>query len=113
MHELSLAGSILSMVEAAAAREAFTRVVQLRLEVGRLAAVEVHALRFALASLARGTVLDGAEVLIDEPAARAECPGCGQTVDIEARGDCCPCCGAWGLVPRGGDALRVVDLQVL
>ncbi len=113
MHELSLAGGILSMVEEAAAREAFKRVVQLHLEVGRLAAVEVPALRFALASLAPGTVLDGAEVLIDEPGAIAECPGCGQTVDIAAHGDPCPRCGAWGLVPRGGDALRVVDLQVL
>jgi hydrogenase nickel incorporation protein HypA/HybF len=113
MHELSLAGSILALVEEAAVREAFTRVLQLRLEVGRLAAVEVSALRFALESLAPGTVLEGAEVVMDEPPGRAVCPGCGQAVEIVVRGESCPCCGAHGLVPRGGDALRVVDLQVV
>ena len=38
MHEASLAGSILMLVEGAALRERFGRVSQLRLEVGRLAA---------------------------------------------------------------------------
>lgn len=113
MHELSLAGGILALVEGAAQSEAFTRVLQLRLEVGKLAAVEVEALRFALASLAPGTVLEGAEVLIDEPAGQAVCPGCGETVEIAAHGEPCPICGACGMVSQGGDALRVVDLQVV
>jgi len=113
MHELSLAGNILALVEGAAVREAFTRVLQIRLEVGRFAAVEVPALRFALESLAPGTVLEGAEVVIDEPPGSAVCPGCGRGVEIVARGDPCPCCGAYGLMPRSGDALRVVDLQVV
>lgn len=113
MHELSLAGGILALVEGAAQREAFTRVLQLRLEVGKLAAVEVEALRFALASLAPGTVLEGAEVSIDEPSGQAVCPGCGETVEIAAHGEPCPICGVCGLVPQGGDALRVVDLQVV
>lgn len=112
MHELSLAGGILQLVEDAAAREAFTRVLQLRLEVGKLAAVEVHALRFALESLAPGTVLEGAEVVVDEPPGQAWCMGCSQMVEIAARGDPCPSCGGHWLTPQGGDALRVVDMQV-
>lgn len=112
MHELSLAGGILQLVEDTAAREAFTRVLQLRLEVGKLAAVEVHALRFALESLAPGTVLEGAEVVVDEPPGQAWCMGCSQTVEIAARGDPCPSCGGHWLTPQGGDALRVVDIQV-
>lgn len=112
MHELSLAGGILQLVEDTAVREDFTRVLQLRLEVGKLAAVEVHALRFALESLAPGTVLDGAEVLIDEPPGQAWCMGCSQTVEIAARGDPCPSCGAHWLTPQAGEDLRVVDMQV-
>ena len=112
MHELSLAGGILQLVEDTAVRETFTRVLQLRLEVGKLAAVEVHALRFALESLAPGTVLEGAEVVIDEPPGQAWCMGCSQSVEIAARGDPCPSCGGHWLTPQGGDALRVVDMQV-
>ncbi len=40
MHEISLAGGILRMVEEAAAREHFWRVSKLRLEIGALAGVE-------------------------------------------------------------------------
>ena len=113
MHELSLAGGILKLVEDAAARESFARVLQLRLEVGKLAAVEVQALRFALESLAPGTALDGAELVIDEPAGQAWCMGCSQTVEIAARGDPCPSCGGHWLTPHSGEALRVVDMQVV
>ena len=102
MHELSLAGGILKLVEDAAARESFARVLQLRLEVGKLAAVEVQALRFALESL-----------VIDEPAGQAWCMGCSQTVEIAARGDPCPSCGGHWLTPQSGEALRVVDMQVV
>lgn len=112
MHELSLAEAILKLMEDASLREPFTRVLQLHLEVGKLAAVEVQALRFALESLAPDTVLAGAELVIDEPAGSAWCLHCSQTVEIVARGEPCPSCGAWGLTPQGGDALRVVDLQV-
>ena len=112
MHELSLAGGILQVVEDAAAREAFARVLQLRLEVGKLAGVELQALRFALEAIAPGTLLEGAEVLIDEPPGRAWCMGCSTAVEIEQRGDACPACGGHRLTPQGGDELRVVDMQV-
>lgn len=112
MHELSLAGGILKLVEEAALRESFTRVLQLRLEVGKLAAVEVQSLRFSLESLAPGTVLEGAELVIEEPPGQAWCMGCSQTVEIAQRGDPCPACGAAWLTPNGGEELRVVDMQV-
>ncbi len=112
MHELSLAGGILQVVEDAAVRESFARVLQLRLEVGQLAGVQVQALRFALESIAPGTLLEGAEVLIDEPPGQAWCMGCSQAVEIAQRGDACPSCRGHWLTPQGGDGLRVVDMQV-
>jgi len=48
MHEASLAGGVLQLVEDAARREGFTRLISLRLEAGELAGVDVRALRFAL-----------------------------------------------------------------
>jgi hydrogenase nickel incorporation protein HypA/HybF len=100
VHELSLAGGILQVVEDAAAREAFARVLQLRLEVGKLAGVELQALRFALEAIAPGTLLEGAEVLIDEPPGRAWCMGCSTAVEIGQRGDACPPAAGTGSRPR-------------
>ncbi len=112
MHEISLAGGILRLVEEAAAREHFNRVARLSLEAGALAGVEVSALRFALESLAPGTVLDGAAIEIDEPAAIAWCMRCSVSVVISARTDACPRCGTWQLTPTSGTGLKLRELIV-
>jgi hydrogenase nickel incorporation protein HypA/HybF len=76
MHEASLAGGILQLVERTAVRERFARVTHLRLEAGQLAGVESRALRFALEAIAPGTLLDGARIDIDEPPGEAWCMDC-------------------------------------
>lgn len=113
MHELSLAASVLQIVEDAARREAFTRVQRLRLAVPVFAGVEVAALRFALEAVAPGTLLDGAELVLDETAAAARCLDCGLAFEATSATAPCPQCGgaAWQAAP-GTDTLRVVDLLV-
>lgn len=112
MHELSLAGEIVRIVEAAAQRDHFSRVVTLRLAVGALAGVELAALRFALDAMVPGTCLAGAVVEIDEPLGRAQCSRCGEEVTIQSRTESCPRCGGYTLRPTGGDTLRVCDILV-
>lgn len=112
MHELSLAGGIVRLVEDAAQRERFSRVARLRLEAGALAGVEVQALRFALEAITPGTCLDGATIDIDEPQGTAWCPRCACSVEIASRADPCPRCGGFQIQPTGGTGLRVLDLMV-
>lgn len=112
MHELSLAGGVLQVVEEAAAREGFVRVQRLTLEASALAGVELRALRFALESLMPGTCLDGAELQILQPPGQAWCHGCGHTVAIRSRLDDCPRCGSPQLLATGGTELRVHELIV-
>jgi hydrogenase nickel incorporation protein HypA/HybF len=112
MHEASLAGGVLQLVEDTAAQEGFSRLLSLRLEAGQLAGVDVRALRFALESLAPGTLLQGAQIDIEEPDGQAWCLNCGQTVGIAQRGDACPACGSYQLQPTSGMELRVLDMQV-
>jgi len=112
MHEMSLAGGILRVVEDAQARERFSRVKRLTLEAGALAGVETRALRFALEALAPGTCLAGAEITILEPAGQAWCLRCAETVAIHHRLDPCPRCGGHQVQPTGGTDLRVCELIV-
>ena len=112
MHEMSLAGGILQIVEDAAAREGFSRVSSLVLEAGALSGVEVGALRFALEALAPGTLLETAIIQIEEPAGRAWCMPCSQSVTIGSRIDPCPRCGGWQLTPTEGTELKVRELIV-
>jgi hydrogenase nickel incorporation protein HypA/HybF len=112
MHELSLAGGILQLVEDAAKREHFSRVKLLHLEAGALSGVEIRALRFALDAIKPGTCLAEARIEIDEPPGQAWCLACNQCVAIQSRLDPCPQCGGVRLQPTGGTDLRVVDLLV-
>lgn len=112
MHELSLAGGILKIVDDAAARECFARVRRLTLTVGALAGIEESALRFALEALAPGTVLQGAEIVLQHQPATAWCLSCSTSVLIKSRLDSCPRCGGNWLQVTGGTDLQVKDLIV-
>ncbi|TXH76870.1 hydrogenase maturation nickel metallochaperone HypA [Thiobacillus sp.] len=112
MHEASLAGGVLQLVEEAARNECFSRLLALRLEAGALAGVDVRALRFALECLAPGTLLEGARIEIVEPPGRAWCLACSQTVTIGQHGDACPSCGSYQLQVTDGMELRVLDMSV-
>ncbi len=112
MHELSLATNVLQIVESAAARESFFRVRSLHLSVPALAGVEIEAFRFALESLAPRTVLDGADIIIDEPASRGHCLDCNAAIHICAHEDPCPLCGGYRWQSDSDRGIRVVDLLV-
>ncbi|MBA3057243.1 MAG: hydrogenase maturation nickel metallochaperone HypA [Gammaproteobacteria bacterium] len=112
MHEASIAGGILKLVEDVRQREGFRRVTVLRIEAGQLAGVEGRALRFALEALAPGTCLQQARIDIDEPSGQAWCLPCGETIAIKQRGDACPLCGLYQLQATGGTELRVVEMLV-
>jgi len=112
MHEASLAGGILKLVEDSARREGFRHVTVLRLEVGKLAGVELRALRFALEAMAPGTLLDGARLEFEEPEGQAWCLACNQSVPLASRGMACAHCGSYQLQPTGGTELRVIDMLV-
>ena len=112
MHELSLAASILQIVEAAARKDDFVRVRSLHLSVPALAGVEVGALRFALQSLAPHTLLAGAEVVVDEPLSQALCLDCKCDIEVAAHDQACPRCGGHCWQVTVGAELRVVDLLV-
>lgn len=112
MHEVSLAGNILQMVENARMREPFERVTLLRLQAGALVAVDIAALRFALESMAPGTCLEGAQIAIDEQAAMGWCARCSQSVAIFSRLDLCPLCEGACVQPTSGTDLTITDLRV-
>jgi len=112
MHEMSLAESVRDLIEAQAAKERFHRVRTVELEIGRFAAVDVPALRFALGIALRGTPAEGADLVIAEPAGQACCMQCSRTVELVQRGDPCPACGSYQLTVVGGDHMRVSGLVV-
>lgn len=112
MHELSLAMGIVDIITDAARKQPFARVARVRVAVGALAHVEPEALSFGFEMAAKGTVAEGAALSIERPAGAGRCLDCGAEVSLERRGDPCAACGGFAVEVRGGDDLRVIDLEV-
>jgi hydrogenase nickel incorporation protein HypA/HybF len=112
VHELSLSEGMLGLIQDSARRDGFARVRTVWLEIGRLAGVEVEALRFCFDAVTRGSCAEGATLEIERPPGRAWCLGCGDSVTIEDAQAGCPRCGGHQLQVTGGNEMRIKELEV-
>ena len=112
MHARALAESVREIVDEAARAGGAQRVKAVRLEIGKLAAVEVEAMRFAFDVVKRGSLADAARLEIVEPDGAAWCMRCSRPVAISRRGQACPGCAGYQLQVTGGDGLRVIDIEI-
>ena len=108
MHELVLMERMVAEVEA---RVRPSRVGCVRMQIGQLAGVLPETLEFCFALCARGTVLDGARLQIDEVCGRGRCRRCGGTVAMETVTDRCPC-GSAEIEVQSGRELRIATLEL-
>lgn len=112
MHEMSIAENILQLIEEAAAREHFSRVRCIRLEIGQLAAVEPEALRFCFDAVTRHGVAQGATLEILPLPGSGWCTQCRINVSMTESLGACPQCGGYQLQVTGGMEMRIKDLEV-
>lgn len=112
MHELSLAESLVELVEDEALKQGFGRVRKIRLEVGALSGVEPEALRFGFEVAAQRTCAEGAELEILRPPGEAWCFACERTVTIAEYYDGCSHCGGHRLQVTGGRQFQLKELEV-
>jgi len=113
MHELSLAESVINIIEDAAAKQHFGQVRAIRLEIGSLSGVESEALRFCFDAVARDTVAQDARLEIIEVCGTGHCARCGTTSPVHTMFDSCPTCGEIALQVSGGTEMRVKELEVV
>jgi hydrogenase nickel incorporation protein HypA/HybF len=64
MHEVSIAGALLRTLEDSAQQAGLTRVTRVSVDLGANAGVSPEALTFALEVVSKGTMAEGAEVMI-------------------------------------------------
>lgn len=112
MHELSLAESILQLIEDAAVEQKFTQVKTVWLEIGQLACVEQESLRFFFAVITEDSIARQAKLEIIEITGQAMCDQCHQVTMIAAYHQACPQCGGYGLNVTQGDGMRIKELEV-
>ncbi len=109
MHELSIAESVVNI----AIRHADGRPVsKVELEVGHLRQVVPSALQFAFELLASGTVLEGAELVIEDVPARGRCRACAAETTMSAFPLQCGSCAGLDMEVVAGEELLVSALEL-
>lgn len=109
MHELAIAGHVVDI----ATRHADGRkVTKVYLKVGHLRQVVPSALSFSFELVARGTVIEGADLDLEELPATGQCRDCGAETRLETFPLQCKACG--GLNPKitQGEELYVESVEM-
>ncbi len=113
MHEMAICESLRDAMEDAAKAQNFSRVTRVRLAIGAFAGVEVEALRFGFDVVMRGSLAEGADLVVLEESGTAWCFDCNDTVPLARRLDPCPVCGGERLLPNSGTDMKIKDLEVV
>ncbi len=112
MHEISFCEGIRTVIEDQAKTQSFDRVTTIRLEIGRFSCVEKSALDFAFDAVMKGSVAEGAALIMIDVPGRAMCYDCLQEVELNDRLAQCPDCGGEKLMPVSGDVMRIKNMEV-
>jgi hydrogenase nickel incorporation protein HypA/HybF len=109
MHELSLITNAIHTVELDAAEKGIAKVSLVQLQVGELSGAFPHALEAAFPLAAKGTVVEGAILRIDEVPAKVQCKKCGREFRPTKEGWACPKCGSHDAALTSGTELKLVS----
>jgi hydrogenase nickel incorporation protein HypA/HybF len=113
MHELSIAMSIVEMVEEEAAAHGNARVEVVHVRLGLLSGVVKEALVSSYEMASAATVLEGSRLVIEEVPVEVFCPACDARRTIASiQWMCCPECGTATSEVVQGKELEVVSLEI-
>ncbi len=112
MHELSLAQSVLEIVDTEMARHSGKKLKAVTLTVGERAGVEMNTFRTAIDAVLRSSRWQGAVAKIDIVPSRAQCIACGAQFHPSGSVVECPECGSGACGIVSGMEFRVSSLTI-
>ena len=92
MHELSVVTSIVKIVQQEVNKINGKKALELYLEIGKLAGVEMDSFYFVWPQCIEGSVLSDTKLFIEEPVGKAKCAECETEFHIDKSFDSCPNC---------------------
>ncbi|MEI8055377.1 MAG: hydrogenase maturation nickel metallochaperone HypA [bacterium] len=102
MHELKIIQDIFPVVENTAKKNRLKSVTRVVLQIGALRQAIFEFLQFAFATVAKGTVADGAELIIELIPITAQCKACHKKLTVKESIYICPYCDSSDLAIIAG-----------
>ena len=112
MHELSLTQSLVAIAEDHARQAGGTVIRSVTVEIGELSGAMPEALEFAFDVCSKGTLADGATLILRRIPGHGRCAACATEADCHELVAVCPHCGALTFEIDAGRELRVVELEI-
>lgn len=112
MHELSVAQNIVGCVVEVAKANGVLQVKKIFLEIGPLSGVVADSLIFCFPIAAKGTVVDGAELVFDEKPLKVLCQDCQGESHIQDLVIRCLVCGGSRVDIISGKELNIKNIEV-
>ena len=109
MHELGITRNIVAIVSEQAAGKKVTRVA---LDIGKLSAVMPEAIRFCFDVCSKDTLLESAELQINEVPGVAQCQVCATEFEIEQLFGRCEC-GSNSIRCIRGEEMKIKEMEVI
>lgn len=107
MHEMSLATSLLAILQDEVGKRNIIKITRIKVVVGEMVNLAPQAFRFAFSSIAVDTPAADAELEIDVRPIKARCYECGETFLVVGYVFCCPCCNSSQLDIISGNELYI------
>lgn len=112
MHELSIAESILDIINQNVPTEELGNVRAVNLKVGAMAGVVCESLEFSFQALTAGTPLAKSSLSIDHIPFQIHCASCNKTLQSQFGMAVCPGCSGTETRVISGTELQVVSIDL-
>lgn len=112
MHEMSIAQSLLDIVQTEAARHNAKKVVRIRVTAGELRGIVPVHLNYFFQFVSKGTIAEGAELDVNILPVKARCGACDLLFPVEDYNYQCPQCKGREVDTVQGLELMVQDLEI-
>jgi hydrogenase nickel incorporation protein HypA/HybF len=122
MHEFTITSSIVETVLDLARKHGSRKIQEVHLTIGKLRVLSVDQVKFCYEVLAKGTILEGSKLIVEEAAGNLRCTQCGYYSEFNPDNDpsfhfgippmICPQCGN-SLTIEGGDELVITRVRML
>ena len=95
MRELEVCQALIDQIQDLAETRQGGRVRSVLLSLGQTSRVEPHLLRHAYQLVSCGTLMEGADLVIERQPQRIRCPQCATEAEASPEQLACPACGHW------------------
>ena len=112
MHEMGLCENILNIALEAAGRNNARKIVKITVKAGEMRGVVESQMKFCFGFMAKDTIAENAELVIEKVEISASCKSCGMKFTVREFNFTCGSCSSSDLEIHTGKELMVKDIEV-